>query len=305
MQQHIYNMSKGHLAKGRSKSHVTYGLYTPPPSPPTPVLPNASCAKTYSEEQLRPLPGRQRCSVRQVHRKNVEEEFDYYNQTDNYKCTIYSQVPEFQWEIDRLISPIPSNEVNGKSRKGCDVPRLQKLAYTVNYMGLKQVRTNFVYDIPETPFSVRWDCETGKVHFTPLWRIIFGRTPNLEHIKTLCYYNPHAAVSCGQCHANVQGIWLDYKDAKNLARLFCWRIKGELIPLFGEEFPILCNPPINLDPNCENKAIVQALREQFSPLPEDYSPVFHDVIMGLKLLPGTISQMRRYQPSLAAITTLD
>lgn len=301
----IYDTAEGSLKNPDSESQVEFGLYTPPPSPPTPDPTRASRAKIYSEEQLCPLVGRQRCPVRQVHRKNVEENFDYYNQTDNYKCTIYSQVPEFQWEIDRLVSPIPSTEIAGEGRKGFNVPRLQKLAYTVNYMGLKQVRANFVYDIPETPFSVRWDCETGKVHFTPLWRIIFGRTPNIEQIKSLCYYNPNGAVSCGQCHANVQGIWLDYKDAKNLARLFCWKIKGELIPLFGDDFPILCNPPLSLEPNCENKAIIHALREQFTPLPEDYSPAIHDVITGLKQLSGVISQMKRYQPSLASITTLN
>jgi hypothetical protein len=104
----------------------------------------------------------------------------------------------------------------------------------------------YQYEIPEYPGCfVKWEPATGLVHFTPLWRIIFSldTIPDLSQLKELCPHHPEWVMSCSG-HHTTQGIWIHYEDARFLAKQFCWKIRRELIIIFGETFPTECRSPL-------------------------------------------------------------
>ena len=123
-----------------------------------------------------------------------------------------------------------------------------------------------VYEYPVNKHWVIWDYNTGFVHLTGIWKASLGEpvsadrdsrstlvpegTPKL-HAKadivklletTPKEYQQHIKRIRGG-FLKIQGTWLPYDLCKRVARKFCYHIRYELVPIFGEDFPLSCLAP--------------------------------------------------------------
>lgn len=107
-----------------------------------------------------------------------------------------------------------------------------------------------------------WDYETGFVHLTGMWKAAEAATRvHLDQVSSGAESGPKSKADIvklldstpRQYHQlikrirggflKIQGTWLPYNLCKVLARRFCYHIRYELIPLFGNDFPDYCLTP--------------------------------------------------------------
>lgn len=115
--------------------------------------------------------------------------------------------------------------------------------------------TVFEYSIHNN--FIIWDYESGFVHLTGIWKAAEAaascmnqQPPNnrakADIVKLLDstpqQYHPYIKRIRGG-YLKIQGTWLPYSLCKILARRFCYYIRFELIPLFGNDFPNYCVLP--------------------------------------------------------------
>lgn len=115
--------------------------------------------------------------------------------------------------------------------------------------------TVFEYSIHNN--FIIWDYESGFVHLTGIWKaaeaaasFMNQQSPNnrakADIVKLLDstpqQYHPYIKRIRGG-YLKIQGTWLPYSLCKILARRFCYYIRFELIPLFGNDFPNYCVLP--------------------------------------------------------------
>lgn len=104
-----------------------------------------------------------------------------------------------------------------------------------------------------------WDYETGFIHLTGIWKAAEaanghhnGKGPGQGHrtkadiVKLLDstprqYHQFIKRIRGG--FLKIQGTWIPYNLCKILARRFCYNIRYQLIPLFGNDFPNYCITP--------------------------------------------------------------
>lgn len=215
----------------------------------------------------------------------------------NFLPTLRSQCSIIEWEIDRLISPLTQK----------DPLRLKKLEYKANEKGNSYQMVFFQYEIPESYKNlIKWSPSSGLVHFTPFWKIILStKSPKLQQIRSICPYYPEKVVSYKGFHA-LQGVWVHYHDARFLAQHFCWKIKGELVPIFGENFPVECHFPLPLELHSGPfEALASKVRETLV-INNSYPVQDIEAARTLKELNfSIIKHMQSYQVPLEQITYLD
>lgn len=115
-----------------------------------------------------------------------------------------------------------------------------------------------VYEYAINNSTVIWDYETGFVHLTGIWKAAENNNPSdldfrskeakskADIVKLLDstpkkYQGFIKRIRGG--FLKIQGTWLPYSLCKILARRFCYYIRYELIPIFGNDFPDLCLHP--------------------------------------------------------------
>ena len=154
-----------------------------------------------------------------------------------------------------------------------------------------------VYEYPVNKHWVIWDYNTGFVHLTGIWKASLGEpvpadgssgstlvpegTPKL-HAKadivklletTPKEYQQHIKRIRGG-FLKIQGTWLPYDLCKRVARKFCYHIRYELVPIFGDDFPLSCLAPedpgfgkLRLDESIGPKHKVRRVRSDPKPIP--------------------------------------
>lgn len=117
-----------------------------------------------------------------------------------------------------------------------------------------------VYEYPVNKHWVIWDYETGFVHLTGIWKASLNEQAedNQQQLQPQQYvpkshskadivkllettpkqYQQHIKRIRGG-FLKIQGTWLPYYLCKIVARKFCYYIRYELVPIFGEDFLIL------------------------------------------------------------------
>lgn len=107
-----------------------------------------------------------------------------------------------------------------------------------------------VYEYSINNQWIIWDYETGFVHLTGLWKAADGNSNShrskADIVKLLDstpkqYHSYIKRIRGG--FLKIQGTWLPYSLCKILARRFCYHIRYQLIPIFGNDFPNYCLPP--------------------------------------------------------------
>lgn len=115
-----------------------------------------------------------------------------------------------------------------------------------------------VYEYSINNSTVIWDYETGFVHLTGIWKAAENNNPSdldyrskeakskADIVKLLDstpkkYQGYIKRIRGG--FLKIQGTWLPYSLCKILARRFCYYIRYELIPIFGNDFPDSCLHP--------------------------------------------------------------
>ncbi|KAL1924716.1 uncharacterized protein VTP21DRAFT_4370 [Calcarisporiella thermophila] len=98
-----------------------------------------------------------------------------------------------------------------------------------------------VYEYTINDQLIMWDRETGEIHFTGIWKAL-GNS-KAEIIKMIDT-NPELPVKrIRGGFLRIQGTWIPYDYAQLLARRTCYRIREELVPIFGPSFPDTCLRP--------------------------------------------------------------
>ncbi|KAI5964685.1 uncharacterized protein KGF55_001754 [Candida pseudojiufengensis] len=131
-----------------------------------------------------------------------------------------------------------------------------------------------VYEYTVNDHWIIWDYETGFVHLTGIWKASLNARDNIstksnDRDYTTTSSSPSSsAVTPNHLKADIvkllestpkdyqsyikrirggflkiQGTWLPIKLCKILARRFCYHIRFELVPIFGEDFPQSCLKP--------------------------------------------------------------
>ncbi|KAI5951856.1 hypothetical protein KGF54_004931 [Candida jiufengensis] len=119
-----------------------------------------------------------------------------------------------------------------------------------------------VYEYNINDHWVIWDYETGFVHLTGIWKASLNvknsetnssqnENHSANHLKADIVKLLESTPKDYQFYIKrirggflkIQGTWLPYKLCKILARRFCYYIRFELIPIFGNDFPESCLKP--------------------------------------------------------------
>ncbi|KAK6465314.1 hypothetical protein DFJ63DRAFT_310410 [Scheffersomyces coipomensis] len=117
-----------------------------------------------------------------------------------------------------------------------------------------------VYEYHINDHWIIWDYETGFVHLTGIWKAAlvasnnymnanYGSTSSnlkADIVKLLesCPKEYHQFIKrIRGGFLKIQGTWLPYKLCRILARRFCYFIRFDLIPIFGNDFPEYCLTP--------------------------------------------------------------
>ncbi|KXN74604.1 DNA-binding domain of Mlu1-box binding protein MBP1 [Conidiobolus coronatus NRRL 28638] len=97
---------------------------------------------------------------------------------------------------------------------------------------------------PNTPdFVVRWDCEGGHVFWTGIWKAL-GR--GNEEVTKILHHYPQLNDYIWRLRGgdiNIQGTWIAYEYAYQLAVRTCYPIRHHLTILFGDDFIHAALPP--------------------------------------------------------------
>ncbi|ODV94628.1 hypothetical protein PACTADRAFT_44117, partial [Pachysolen tannophilus NRRL Y-2460] len=90
-----------------------------------------------------------------------------------------------------------------------------------------------VYEYQINNNYIIWDYHTGLVHLTGLWKAIGNRKADIVKLidSSPNLINVVKRVRGG--FLKIQGTWIPFNIAKQLARRFCYDIRFQLIPLFG------------------------------------------------------------------------
>ncbi|KAK6457105.1 uncharacterized protein RJT20DRAFT_1683 [Scheffersomyces xylosifermentans] len=118
-----------------------------------------------------------------------------------------------------------------------------------------------VYEYSINDHWIIWDYEIGFVHLTGIWKASLSASmndnvgtsfgPSSSNLKadivkllesTPKQYHQYIKRIRGG-FLKIQGTWLPYKLCKILARRFCYYIRYDLIPIFGNDFPDYCLKP--------------------------------------------------------------
>ncbi|KAJ5220495.1 hypothetical protein N7468_009699 [Penicillium chermesinum] len=107
----------------------------------------------------------------------------------------------------------------------------------------------YTFSLPgsDDKWTVMWDYNIGLVRTTHLFkcmefakaRILYSSSSNVEAnegLRDICHSITGGALAA-------QGYWMPFEAAKYVASRFCWDIKEVLIPMFGHDFPDMCQKP--------------------------------------------------------------
>ncbi|ORY01022.1 DNA-binding domain of Mlu1-box binding protein MBP1, partial [Basidiobolus meristosporus CBS 931.73] len=90
-----------------------------------------------------------------------------------------------------------------------------------------------VYEFTLNEQPILWDRETGYVYWTGIWKAI-GREKS--EIAKLVDSNPELSKDVKKIRGGflkIQGTWLPFDRAYELATRTCWYISEDLVPVFG------------------------------------------------------------------------
>ncbi|ORY07622.1 DNA-binding domain of Mlu1-box binding protein MBP1, partial [Basidiobolus meristosporus CBS 931.73] len=90
-----------------------------------------------------------------------------------------------------------------------------------------------VYEFTFSEQPILWDRETGYVYWTGIWKAM-GREKS--EIAKLVDSNPELSREVKKIRGGflkIQGTWLPFDQAYELARKTCWYIRDDLVPVFG------------------------------------------------------------------------
>lgn len=130
-------------------------------------------------------------------------------------------------------------------------PQIETKKYSTSAIDpLRNYVTVFEYSINN--HWIIWDYETGFVHLTGIWKASINDEVNTHRnlkadiVKLLestpKQYHQHIKRIRGG-FLKIQGTWLPFDLCKMLAKRFCYHIRFQLIPIFGNAFPLECLTP--------------------------------------------------------------
>ncbi|ODQ48060.1 hypothetical protein PICMEDRAFT_31792, partial [Pichia membranifaciens NRRL Y-2026] len=90
-----------------------------------------------------------------------------------------------------------------------------------------------VYEYKLGNHVILWDYVIGWVYITSIWKAVGNyKADVLKLVSTSPEIKNKVYKTKGGC-LKVQGTWIQYDVAKQLAARFCWPIRFALVPLFG------------------------------------------------------------------------
>ncbi|KAI8644109.1 hypothetical protein BD408DRAFT_413737 [Parasitella parasitica] len=108
--------------------------------------------------------------------------------------------------------------------------------------------TRIVYEYIINGTPIMWDRETGYVHFTGIWKALGN---SKSDIVKMVDSNPELGTKkIRGGFLRIQGTWIPYDYAHLLCKRTAWHIRKELVPIFGQRFPIEALHPGHEDFGC-------------------------------------------------------
>ncbi|KAF9183798.1 hypothetical protein BGZ51_003752 [Haplosporangium sp. Z 767] len=120
------------------------------------------------------------------------------------------------------------------------VPNIKKAKYSTSLdpRGFIPVYEYELYGHP-----IMWDQENLYVHFTGIWKAL-GKTK--ADIVKIIDANPILETIIRKVRGGflkIQGTWMPHQEAYDLAKKTCYKLRYELVPVFGPGFVNDCIPP--------------------------------------------------------------
>ncbi|KAF9088233.1 hypothetical protein BGX23_007549 [Mortierella sp. AD031] len=120
------------------------------------------------------------------------------------------------------------------------VPNIKKAKYSTS-LDPRGFIPVFEYDLYGHP--IMWDQENLYVHFTGIWKAL-GKTK--ADIVKIIDANPILETIIRKVRGGflkIQGTWMPHQEAYDLAKKTCYKLRHELVPVFGAAFVNDCIPP--------------------------------------------------------------
>ncbi|KAG0283397.1 hypothetical protein BGZ96_012238, partial [Linnemannia gamsii] len=120
------------------------------------------------------------------------------------------------------------------------VPNIKKAKYSTS-LDPRGFIPVFEYDLYGHP--IMWDQENLYVHFTGIWKAL-GKTK--ADIVKIIDANPILETIIRKVRGGflkIQGTWMPHQEAYDLAKKTCYKLRHELVPVFGAGFVNDCIPP--------------------------------------------------------------
>ncbi|KAG0239148.1 hypothetical protein BGX31_002988, partial [Mortierella sp. GBA43] len=120
------------------------------------------------------------------------------------------------------------------------VPNIKKAKYSTS-LDPRGFIPVYEYDLYGHP--IMWDQENLYVHFTGIWKAL-GKTK--ADIVKIIDANPILESIIRKVRGGflkIQGTWMPHQEAYDLAKKTCYKLRHELVPVFGSGFVNDCIPP--------------------------------------------------------------
>ncbi|KAK6525540.1 hypothetical protein TWF281_010602 [Arthrobotrys megalospora] len=149
----------------------------------------------------------------------------------------------------RIKLPLPGSDTNDTDPKDSRFYRTfhRDLKYILKRTDLRAHKYTFTtqdHDSGrEVIHSVLWDYETGHVRISPMFKSSEFDALRKKNTPRRCVTRNglndcYASITGGNIEA--QGFWIPYLAAKAICSRFCYSIRDALSPIFGNDFPALC-----------------------------------------------------------------
>ncbi|KAH3685615.1 hypothetical protein WICPIJ_003415 [Wickerhamomyces pijperi] len=150
--------------------------------------------------------------------------------------------PESNYSVKYPIQKTPSKYPSSKIAAQVASLKIEKKKYTTN-IDSRNFLTVFEYVLGGN--WVIWDYHHGLVFFTGLYKIC-NEGEKWDYLKIIDKYSVNNMSSVKRIrggYLKIQGTWIPYKLAYEMASRFCYKYRYQLTPLFGEKFASDCVPP--------------------------------------------------------------
>lgn len=209
---------------------------SPPHRPSTPVIAAPAVPQVTATLQCYGQPNITSASIDSSSASNAESPASPNRQYPQPKLVSPSMHP-----LSDVLPPLPPDE-HVPFPSTIHKVRAAKYATSLDQRGFIPV---YEYTLNQQP--VLWDRETGYIYWTGIWKAMGRDKGEIAKLVDSDVELERVIRKIRGGYLKIQGTWMPFDRARQLAISTCWFIRHDLSPLFGPDFPNQALPPTHPD----------------------------------------------------------